>query len=99
MKLKRKIMQRRALAAQCGELTDKTVVVNRVAKVVKGGRRFSFAALVVTGDGEGHVGYDMIDTLCALGLGRIGKKKEFVLNPALIGMIKKVRHFVRVEKI
>ena len=37
-------------------LSDKLVYINRVAKVVKGGKRLSFSALVVTGDGNGHVG-------------------------------------------
>jgi small subunit ribosomal protein S5 len=42
--------------SECGELSEKTVSVSRVSKVVRGGRRFSFSVLVVSGDGQGHVG-------------------------------------------
>ena len=69
--------------AEENQFIDKVVHINRVAKVVKGGRRFSFSAIVVVGDGEGNVGY---------GLGKAGEVPEAIRK----GVEKAKKNMIRV---
>ncbi len=77
-------MARRQEQTEDNGLIDKVVRINRVAKVVKGGRNFSFSALVVVGDGEGSVGY---------GLGKATEVPEAIKK----GMEKAKRNMVKIS--
>ena len=77
-------MARRQEQMEDTGLIDKVVRINRVAKVVKGGRNFTFSALVVVGDGEGSVGY---------GLGKAKEVPEAIKK----GMEKAKRNMVKIS--
>ena len=68
------------------ELKDRLVAINRVTKVTKGGRTFTFAAIVVVGDGNGIIGYGLGkagEVTSAIAKGTEAAKKNLVKVPAV----------------
>jgi len=79
-----------AAPAEDNQFIDKVVHISRVAKVVKGGRRFSFSAIVVVGDGKGNVGFGLgkaAEVPEAIRKGSEKAKKSMVTVPVTEGTI------------
>ena len=78
------------------ELKDRLVAINRVTKVTKGGRTFTFAAIVVVGNGNGVVGYGLgkaNEVTAAIEKGTEDAKKNMVKVPVLNGTIPHAQEF------
>ena len=72
------------------DLKDRLVAINRVTKVTKGGRTFTFAAIVVVGDGNGVIGYGLGkagEVTAAISKGTEAAKKNLVKVPVLKGTV------------
>jgi small subunit ribosomal protein S5 len=83
-------MVNRVKVTNDAELKDRLVAINRVTKVTKGGRTFTFAAIVVVGDGKGVIGYGLGkagEVTAAIAKGVEAAKKNLVKVPVLKGTI------------
>jgi len=83
-------MDKKVRVSSDTELKDRLVAINRVTKVTKGGRTFTFAAIVVVGDGNGVIGYGLGkagEVTAAISKGVEAAKKNLVKVPVLKGTV------------